>query len=239
MSAKTETLETKKEQPWYTGHRQRMDKKLVAKGVESLTEEELLEALLMRAIPRKDVKPIVKDLLKEFKTIQGVLYAPKALLMKISGIKDKTANFFEIIRCVAQTVALGRMEEKPLLSNWERLLDYVTALYVGEKIEILYVFYLDSKSRLIQSQKEKIGEASHVAVSPREILKEALNLNASQVILVHNHPSGEVEASADDIKTTMAIATILKPTGIRLAEHLIVGQNRKVSSMRAQGILTD
>lgn len=239
MSGKIEGMEIKKEQPWYAGHRQRMDQKVLTKGVESLTEDELLETLLMRAIPRKDVKPIVKELIKEFKTIQGVLYAPKTSLMKISGIKDKTANFLEIIRCVTQTVALGRMEEKPLLSNWERLLDYVTALYVCEKIEILYVFYLDSKSRLIQSQKEKIGGSTHVAVSPKDILKEALNLNASQVILVHNHPSGEVEPSVDDIKTTTAIAKILKPTGIRLAEHLIVGQNRKVSSMRAQGILTD
>ena len=223
--------------PWYCGHRQRMAEKIKAKGVDSLTEAELLEELLMRAIPRRDVKPLVRILLAEFKTLSGVLRADEASLVKIKGIKENTANFLHIIRAVTQVVALGEVKEAPVLSDWERLLDYTMALYTGETVETLYVLYLDAKLKLIRARKERVGGVNHIAVSPREILKQALNENASSVIMIHNHPSGDITPSVDDIRTTEEIAEMLDAAGISLAEHLVVGANRKVHSMRLQGIL--
>lgn len=233
------TNESKKQEtPWYYGHRQRMAEKIKAKGVESLTESELLEELLMRAIPRKDVKPLVRELLQEFGEIGGVLRADTESLIKIKGIKENTANFLHIIRVAAQNVALGQLKDRPLLSDWERLLDYVMMLYTGEQVETLYVLYLDAKLRLIRSRKERTGSVSHVSISPREILKQALNEDASSVILIHNHPSGDVEPSEDDIIATKTVERLLSSAGIVLAEHLIVGANRKVHSMRAQGVVS-
>ena len=191
----------------------------------------------MRAIPRRDVKPIVRELLSKFKTLSGVMSAKESELIQVNGIKEKTAQFLILIRRVAQEIALGKVEKRPILSDWESLLDYVSTIYVGETIEVLYILYLDSKLKLIKSRKEKVGSVNHIEISPKEILKEALNLNAAQVILVHNHPSGEAMPSVDDIRATEVVAKLLEAAGIHLVEHLIVGNNRKVHSMRAQGIL--
>lgn len=233
----TDVKSDQKNKPWYYGHRQRMANKIKEMGVSSLTDNELLEELLMRAIPRRDVKPIVRDLLNQFKTLTGVMCAKEKDLIQIKGIKENTAQFIALIRRVAQEIALGKVEEQPVLSDWERLLDYVSALYTGETIEILYILYLDSKLKLIKAKKEQVGCANHVAISPKTILKEALNLDATQVILVHNHPSGEASPSVDDVRATEMLAEMLEAAGIRLVEHLVVGVNRHVHSMRAQGIL--
>ncbi len=224
---------------WYCGHRQRMADKIRAKGVESLTEAELLEELLMRAIPRRDVKPLARELLAEFKTLGGVLQAETNSLIHIKGIKENTATFLHLIRAAAQTIALGHIQEAPILSDWERLLDYAVTLYTGETVETLYVLYLDTKLKLIRSRKERVGCVNHITVSPREILKQALNENASHVIMMHNHPSGDATPSDDDIKTTKEIARMLESAGIALVEHLIIGANRKVHSMRLQGVLAN
>ena len=227
----------KKAKPWYYGHRQRMAEKIATKGIDSLTESELLEELLMRAIPRRDVKPIVRDLLSEFKTLSGVMSAKPAELCKISGIKDGTVQFFGVIRRIAQEMMLGKVSDRPVLSNLEHLLDYVNTLYVGVAIETLYIFYLDAKLKLIKVKKECTGSVNHIPIAPREILKEALILDASNVIMVHNHPSGDSQPSVDDIRTTETIDAMLGSAGICLAEHLVIGSNRKFHSMRAQGIL--
>lgn len=238
MTQSSETS-SNKNKPWYYGHRQRMEEKIKKLGMDSLTESELLEELLMRAIPRRDVKPIVRELLSKFKTLSGVMSAKKEELMQVNGIKEKTAQFLMLIRRVAQEIALGKMEKRPVLSDWESLLDYVNTVYTGQTVEILYILYLDAKLRLISARKEKVGSVHHIEISPREILKEALNMNASQVILVHNHPSGEAEPSVDDIRATEVVADLLEAAGIHLIEHLIVGANRKIHSMRARGILKE
>ncbi len=227
----------KQDKPWYYGHRERMAEKMVSKGVDSLTEAELLEVLLMHAIPRRDIKPIVHELLDKFKTLSGVMDAKKTELMQINGVKEKTVQFLALIRRVAQEMALGKIEKKTVLSDWERLIDFVNTLYVGETVEVLYILYLDAKLKLIQAKKEIVGSTDRITISPKAILKEALNLDSTQVILVHNHPSGEAMPSVDDIRTTEAIENMLSAAGVRLVEHLIVGSNRHIHSMRAQGIL--
>ncbi len=237
MSQNQLCAKEKENKPWYYGHRKRMDEKIATRGIDSLTEAELLEVLLMHAIPRRDVKPIVRELLDKFKTLSGVMSAKESELIQVNGIKKKTTQFLALIRRVAQEMTLGKIEKRPVLSNWERLIDFVNTLYVGQTVEVLYILYLDAKLKLIQAKKEMIGSTNHISVSPKEILKEALNLDASQIILVHNHPSGEAMPSVDDIRTTEAIAKMLQAAGVRLVEHLIVGANRHVHSMRAQGIL--
>jgi len=237
LDKKSTTMKAEINKPWYCGHRERMTAKIADKGIDSLTEAELLEVLLMHAIPRRDVKPIVRELLQQFKTLSGVMSAKESELKQLSGIKDKTVQFFALIRRVAQEMTLGKIEQRPVLSDWERLIDYVNTLYVGQTVEVLYILYLDAKLKLIQAKKELIGSTNHISVCPQTILKEALNLDSTQVILVHNHPSGEAMPSVEDIRTTEAIAKMLGAAGVRLVEHLIVGGNRHTHSMRAQGIL--
>ena len=227
----------KSEKPWYCGHRARMTKRIKEKGVASLTEDELLEQILMRALPRRDVKPIVRSLMAEYKTLSGVLSAPFSELTKIKGISENSAIFFAVIRIVAQKLALGAIKDQPILSDWERLLDYINALYAGELVEVLYILYLDSKLGLIKAQKEQIGSINHIPITPRDILKRALDENASKLILVHNHPSGDSQPSLDDIRATESIAKLLAYSDIELIDHLIIGRNRHLHSMRAQGIL--
>ena len=223
--------------PWYSGHRARMNEKTLAKGTDALTESELLEMLLMKAIPRRDVKPLVKQLLNEFESLSGVLCACPEDLMKVSGIKEGTVAFFQVIRAVAHELTLGRVKRGPMLANWEDVLDYAHTVYAGENMEKLYVLYLDGQLRLIKEQMQEIGSATHVPVSVRDMLQTALRLNANAVIMMHNHPSGDPTPSEDDIVTTIRIMKALQQVGISLEEHLIVGSNRKVHSMRAQGVL--
>ena len=232
-----DTNSKKSDKPWYCGHRARMAKRIKEKGTASLSEDELLEQILMRALPRRDVKPLVHTLMKEYKTLSGVLCAPFNELVQIKGISENSANFFAIIRIVAQKLALGAIKDHPILSDWERLLDYINALYIGESVEVLYIFYLDAKLGLIKSQKEQIGSVNHIPITPREILKKALDENASKLILVHNHPSGDAHPSVDDIRATESIAKLLSYSDIELIDHLIIGNNRHIHSMRAQGIL--
>ena len=132
----------KKVMPWYYGHRQRMLDKVAKLGVDSLTDAELLEMLLIRIIPRKDVKPIVRELFDKFKTLSGVMSAKESELIQIKGIKENTAQFISIIRRIAKEIALGRVESRPLLADWESLLDYVNTIYVGQTVEVLYILYL-------------------------------------------------------------------------------------------------
>ena len=223
--------------PWYCGHRERMAEKIRDKGVDTLTENELLEQLLIRSIPRRDVKPIVADLMAEFGHLSAVLMAPKERLMQIKGIKERTVTFLAVIRRVCQEIAASKVKEMPILNNWEALLDYANLIFTGESLEKLYVLYLNAQLRLVKVEKHAVGCVCHVPVYPRDILKQALNENASAVILMHNHPSGDAHASEDDIQMTREISNVLSVAGIQLLEHLIVAPNRKVHSMKASGIL--
>ncbi|MBQ3784966.1 MAG: DNA repair protein RadC [Alphaproteobacteria bacterium] len=227
-----EKVSTTKEKPWYYGHRARMQEKIVEHGVDSLTESELLEQLLTRAIPRRDVKPIVRELLMTFGSLAEVLCAPTDELIKVKGIKETTANFLKVIRRVSQQIALNKIQEHPVLSHWEQLLDYAQNTYTGETAEKLYILFLDPRLKLIRAQMHQVGSVNHIPVDPRDILKSALNLNASAVILMHNHPSGDPHPSKDDIIMTEKIQQALETVNIKLLEHLVIGANRKVNMIK-------
>ena len=224
-------------QPWYYGHRARVQKKIEEKGSIALTDEELLEVILMRAIPRRDVKPIVRSLFETFGNLQYIFNAPNSELIKVDGIQEKTATFLAAIREISQRMALNGLDKGTVFSKWDNVLDYANSLYCGETIEKLYILFLDTRLRLIKSQMQQIGSVTHVPIAPRDIVKSALNLNATAVILMHNHPSGEAQPSQDDINTTVQIAKALNLVNVRLVDHLIVGSNRRVCSMYSMGIM--
>ncbi len=236
-ATKCKYAKRKEGEKWYTGHRARMAERIGVRGVDSLTEPELLEQILMRCIPRRDVKPIAYELLERFHNLHGVFYADAQDLMQVKGVSGCTASFFELMRYTCRLMAMSQVDDRPLLADWDRLLDYVNLLYTGEKVEVLYVLYLDAKLRLVRAEKLRTGSVSHVPVEPVEILKKAFETRACHVVMAHNHPSGELQPSVDDVRTTEAIAEALFHSKIQLAEHLIVGDNRHVHSMRAQGIL--
>jgi len=219
------------------GHRQRLQQKFLDKGADAFADYELLELILMKAIPRRDVKPLAKELLKQFGSLKNVLCAPVEELKAIRGIKDSAVTIFQIIVQVAQRISLQDIEQQPVLACWEQLHDYASMQYMNETVEKLYTLYLDARLRLIKAEVIQTGTDLHVAVYPREILKRALLLNAHAVILMHNHPSGDAHPSQDDIKATREVKTALYAANIRLEEHLIVGKNKQIYSFRAAGLL--
>ena len=229
MTEKTVTLNE--------GHRQRLQQKFLSKGADALTDYELLELILMKAIPRCDVKPLAKTLLAKFGSLDNVIRANPEELCEVKGIKDSAITIFQIIVQVAQRVSLQRLEQRPILSCWEQLQDYAAAQYMNEDVEKLYTLYLDGKLRLIKSEEHQSGTDEHVSIYPREIVKRALLLNAHAVILMHNHPSGDAHPSQDDIKSTRETKLALQAVNIRLEEHLIVGKNKQIYSFRAGGLL--
>ncbi|MBP5344465.1 MAG: DNA repair protein RadC [Alphaproteobacteria bacterium] len=230
-------MATQKDLPFNAGHRQRLQQKFLEKGADAFADYELLELILMKAIPRCDVKPLAKELLHQFGSLKNVLCASPEELKTVKGIKDSAVTIFQIIVQVAQRMSFQNIEQQPILACWEQLHDYAVMQYVNETVEKLYVLYLDARLRLVKAEAIQSGTDLHVAIYPREILKRALLLNAHAVILMHNHPSGDAHPSQDDIKATREVKTALYAANIRLEEHLIIGKNKQVYSFRAAGIL--
>ncbi len=217
------------EKPTYLGHRARLKQKVFDKGIQSLTDCELLELVLMLAIPRRDVKPIAKKLLAEFQSLSGVIHASPEQLKMISGIKESTALVFQTVQGVCERMAKIEINQAPVLEKWDKILDYCYVTLAQRKNECFYVLYLDTKRRLISTEEHQKGTVNHTPIYPREILKRALILEASAVILVHNHPSGNPNPSPEDIAHTQDLAKILKTSDISIHDHLIIGKNGIVS----------
>ena len=215
--------------PHYHGHRERLRARFREAGPEALADYELLELLLFRAIPIKDVKPIAKALLAEFGSFAEVIAAPPARLAKVSGIKEASITDFKIVQAAAQRFARGQVKGRPVLSSWSSVLDYCrTAMAFAEK-EQFRVLFLDKRNQLIIDEVQQSGTVDHTPVYPREVIKRALELSASAVILVHNHPSGDPTPSQADIQMTRSIIEVARPLGIALHDHIIVGREGHAS----------
>lgn len=215
------------------GHRQRVLEKFLTYGGEIFADYELLEFILMQSIPRKDVKPLAKELLMSFGSLENVLNAPTDQLKQIKGVGERTIGLFHLMMTVSQKLTKERLKKAPILSDWQSLLDYAQLTYMGENIEKFRVLYLNRHYQLIHSEVHQTGTTNHVPVYPREILKRALNVNASAVVLIHNHPSGEPLPSKDDLEVTKEIERLLSTIPIKMVDHLIIGANKKVYSFRA------
>lgn len=217
-------------------HRARLRERFMNGGAGAMPDYELLELLLFRAIPRQDVKPLARRLIATFGDLARVLAAPVARLSAVEGVGPTVVTELKLVGAAAQRMARGRVMQRPVLSGWDALLDYCHTAMSHRETEMFRVLYLDRKNVLIADEEQARGTVDHVPVYPREIVKRALELNASALILVHNHPSGDPTPSEQDILLTNQIHDALSVMGIVLHDHLVIGKSRE-TSFRSAGYL--
>jgi len=222
-------LETSKPKPHYHGHRDRLRARFAQKGADSLADYELLELYLFRSIPRRDVKPIAKELIAKFGNFAEVIAAPIEQLTEIKGISEKVALDLKILRAAATKLGQESILGRPILSSWSALLDYCRSAMQFEATEQFRVLFLDRKNRLIADEVLGQGTVDRAPVYPREILKRALAHESTAIILTHNHPSGDPTPSQSDIDITKEIVQACKPIRVAVHDHLIIGRNDIVS----------
>lgn len=223
-------------QPHYMGHRERLRHKFRESGPEALHDYELLELVLFRAIPRRDIKPLAKKMLERFGSFAEVLSAPDHLLEEFPGIGPAVITELKIIKAAAAHFAHGKVKERPVLSSWKAVLDHCRTSMAFSEIEQFRVLFLDKKNALITDEVQQTGTVDHTPVYIREVIKRALELSATAIILVHNHPSGDPTPSRADIDMTKQIAEAGAPLGVTIHDHIIVGRNGH-ASFRGLGLL--
>lgn len=201
-----------------------------------MPDYELLELVLFRAIPRQDVKPVARLLLDTFGDFNRVVTAAVPRLMMVKGVGDSVVQELKIVEAAAQRMMRARVMNRPILSSWDALLDYCHTAMAHRETEQFRILYLDRKNVLIADEEQARGTVDHVPVYPREVVKRALELNASALILVHNHPSGDPTPSEADIGMTLQVQDACRTLGITLHDHLIVGKSREIS-FRSSGYL--
>jgi DNA repair protein RadC len=215
--------------PHYHGHRERLRGRFLEAGPEAVTEYELLELILFRAIPRRDVKPLAKALIAEFGSFAEVISAPRARLREIEGLGDAAIAEIKIVQAAAGRLARGQVKKRPVLSSWSAVLDYCRTTMAFSEKEQFRIIFLDKRNQVIADEVQQTGTVDHTPVYPREVVKRALELSATAIILVHNHPSGDPTPSRADIQMTQSIVEITKPLGISVHDHIIVGKEGHAS----------
>ncbi|ASY62856.1 DNA repair protein RadC [Sinorhizobium sojae CCBAU 05684] len=213
----------------YHGHRDRLRTRFREQGESALADYEVLELILFRLIPRRDTKPIAKALLARFGTLAGVFGAPQHLLQEVKGIGETVALDLKLIATAAQRMLKSDLRDKQVLSSWSALIDYCHAAMAHETKEQFRILFLDKRNALIADEVQQRGTIDHTPVYPREVVKRALELSATALILVHNHPSGDPTPSRADIEMTKLIADAAKPLGITVHDHIIIGKDGHVS----------
>lgn len=221
--------------PHYAGHRERLREKFLTAGPGSFQDYELLELLLFTAIPRRDVKPLAKELLREFNCIWNLTHADPRRLREF-GLGDTAITLLLSVGTLALRSQRQEISSLPVLNNWQRVMDYCHAAMVHENKEQFRVLYLNRRNILLLDEVHQTGTIDHAAVYPREIIKRALELGAGALVLAHNHPSGDNCPSKADIDLTRAIVAACQPLGIAVHDHLIVGKN-DVASFKSLGLL--
>lgn len=224
-------------QPSYIAdHRQRLRARFMQGGADPLPDYELLELVLFRAIPRRDVKPLARALMDRFGDFNRVITAPEPRLHDISGVGDAVIVELKIVEAAAQRMARSKIMQRHVVSSWDALLDYCHTVMAHRETEQFRVLYLDRKNVIITDEEQGKGTVDHVPVYPREVAKRALELNASALILVHNHPSGDPTPSQADIDMTQQVLAACQALGMTLHDHLIIGKSNELS-FRSEGYL--
>ena len=218
------------------GHRARLRARLLAGGAEALGDHEVVEYLLMTAIPRRDVKPLAKSLIARFGGLAGLFNADPAALAGHPGMGETSAAAVKIVALAARRMARAGLQEAPILSSWQALLDYLTIDMAHLRHERVRVLYLDTKNRLVSDELVSEGTLDEAAIHPRTVVKQALDLGAAGLILVHNHPSGSPEPSRADVQITNRIAEAGRLLGIVVLDHVIIGKEGHVS-LKARGLI--
>lgn len=217
-------------------HRKRLRARFMQGGAQAMPDYEMLELVLFRAILRQDVKPIARSLIDGFGDFNRVLSAPIARLREVHGVGDRVIEELKIVEAAAHRLARARVMDRPVISGWDAVLDYCHTTMAHRDTEQFRILYLDRKNVLIADEEQARGTVDHVPVYPREVVKRALEVNASALILVHNHPSGDPSPSQSDIAMTQQVQVAADALNIAVHDHLIIGKSRELS-FRAEGYL--
>jgi DNA repair protein RadC len=218
-----------KEAPHYFGHRDRLRARLRDAGPDALADYEFLELVLFRALPRRDVKPLAKALLQRFGSFAEVIAAPPALLREVDGMGDAAVAELKIVHGAAARLARGQLKQRPVLSSWSSVLDYCRTVMAFAERESFRILFLDKRNQLIADEVQQTGTVDHTPVYPREVVRRALELSATALVLVHNHPSGDPTPSRADIQMTKQIVDVARSLGIEVHDHIIVGREGHAS----------
>ena len=234
----TSKVISEQDKPDYLGHRQRLRSRFLLTGGKDMPDYEFLEFLLTMSIPRKDVKPLAKQLIKKFGSFAGVVNAPDAELLAISGIKETSLALIKAIKEGALRMQWQNLNasDTPLINNWDLMVDYCRMKMSHKQVEEFMIIYLNSKLYLIGEEIQQRGTLNQVAIHPREVIKSAMDKGASAIILVHNHPSGIVKPSRADIEITKSIVQAGSVVDISILDHLIISKD-DVYSFVQNGII--
>lgn len=215
--------------PLHSGHRARLRERFTKGGADAMPDYELLELVLFRAIPRRDTKELAKRLIARFGSFAEVVNAPESRLKEVSEVGDAVVGELKLIRAAALRLMRSEIMERAVLASWTQVLDYVRAAQGYESREMFRILFLDKKNRLIADEVQGTGTVDHTPVYVREVVKRALELAASALVLVHNHPSGDPTPSRADIDMTKQIVEAARPLGVVVHDHIIVGRNGHAS----------
>ncbi len=222
--------------PHYLGHRERLRRRFREAGADALPDYELLELILFRAAPRRDTKPLAKALIARFGTFAEALNAPEELLREVPGIGEAAVTEIKLVRAAALRLMRGEVLERPVLSSWAQVLDYCRASMGFASKEQFRILFLDKRNQIIADEVQQTGTVDHTPVYVREVVKRALELSATAIVLVHNHPSGDPTPSRADIEMTRQIVAAAKPLGVLVHDHIIVGKQGH-ASLRGLGLI--
>jgi len=222
--------------PHYAGHRDRLRERFSASGGEALADYELLEMLLFRAFQRSDTKPIAKALLARFGSFAEVLNAPVERLVEVPGIGERAAQELKLVHAAALRLARAEALGRPALSSWSAVIEYCRTSMAFESREQFRVLFLDKRNHIVLDEVQQRGTVDHAPVYPREVVRRALEVGATALVLVHNHPSGDPTPSTADIEMTRKVIDAAKPLGIIVHDHLVIGRDGHVS-FKGQGLI--
>jgi DNA repair protein RadC len=222
--------------PHYYGHRARLRARFEQAQGKGLAEYELLELLLFLAMPRGDTKPLAKILLQKFGSIAALSKAEEGLILETPGVGEAVLHFIQLLQALMTKILQQEMMEKPVLANWQSVLDYCQASMAYDQRETVRLLFLDRKNKIIADEAQQTGTVDHAPLYPREVVKRALDLGASALIIVHNHPSGDPTPSRGDIDMTLKIQEAARLLGIEVHDHLIIGKGCH-SSLKSMGLM--
>jgi DNA repair protein RadC len=222
--------------PHYLGHRERLRRRFREAGPDALPDYELLEMILFRAVPRRDTKPLAKAVLARFGSFAEALNAPEKLLREVPGLGEAAITEIKLVRAAALRLMRGEVLERPVLASWSQVLDYCRASMGFEAEEKFRILFLDKRNQIIADEVQQKGTVDHTPVYVREVVKRALELSATAIVLVHNHPSGDPTPSRADIEMTKQIVASAKNLGIVVHDHIIVGRQGH-ASFRGLGLI--